>query len=104
MQDMIQRIIDADNEAKTLEEKSRKTAEARKEEIDKQSKEMYDRFIAEAMETVKKNDALEEQKTEKEWEDISARQQSVMIKLNADYENNCDRWADEIVGRVLESD
>ncbi len=104
MQDMIKRIIDADNEAKLLEEKSRKTAEARKEEIERQSKEMYDNYISEALETVKKNDAYEEQKTEKEWEEISARQQSVMIKLNSDYENNCDRWADEIVSRVLADD
>lgn len=104
MQDMIKRIIDADNEAKALEDKNRKTAETRKEEIERQSKEMYDKYISDAMETVRKNDAYEEQKTEKEWEEISARQQSVMIKLNADFENNCDRWADEIVSRVIESE
>ena len=55
------------------------------------------------METVKKNDALEEQKTEKAWQEISAKQNSAMIKLKADFENNRDRWVDEIVSRVIES-
>ncbi len=103
MQNMIQRIIDADNEAKVLEAENRRKAEAQKEEIEKQAKEMYDNYISAAMETVKKNDALEEQKTEKAWQEISAKQNSAMIKLKADFENNRDRWVDEIVSRVIES-
>ncbi|MBQ1453229.1 MAG: hypothetical protein IIZ23_04595 [Ruminococcus sp.] len=103
MQNMIQRIIDADNEAKVLEAENRRKAEAQKEEIEKQAKEMYDNYISTAMETVKKNDALEEQKTEKAWQEISAKQNSAMIKLKADFENNRDRWVDEIVSRVIES-
>ena len=103
MQNMIQRIIDADNEAKVLEAENRRKAEAQKEEIEKQAKEMYDNYISAAMETVKKNDALEEQKTEKAWQEISAKQKSAMIKLKADFENNRDRWVDEIVSRVIES-
>ena len=103
MQNMIQRIIDADNEAKVLEAENRRKAEAQKEEIEKQAKEMYDNYISTAMETVKKNDALEEQKTEKAWQEISAKQNSAMIKLKADFESNRDRWVDEIVSRVIES-
>lgn len=100
MQDMIKRIIDADNEAKALEEQNRKIAEAQKEEIDKRAQEMYDKYIEDATKTVKKNDALEEQKTQRAWEEISARQNSVKIKLKADFDSNCDRWVDEIVSRV----
>ena len=103
MQNMIQRIIDADNEAKVLEAENRRKAEAQKEEIEKQAKEMYDNYISAAMETVKKNDALEEQKTEKAWQEISAKQNSAMIKLRSDFENNRERWVDEIVSRVIES-
>ena len=103
MQNMIQRIIDADNEAKVLEAENRRIAEDQKEEIEKQAEEMYDNYISAAMETVKKNDAREEQKTEKAWQEISAKQNSAMIKLKADFENNRDRWVDEIVSRVIES-
>ncbi len=103
MQDMIKRIIDADNEAKALDEKNRQRAEAQKEEIDRQAQEMYDSYMENAMEIVKKNDAAEEKKTEKAWQEIAARQNSAMIKLKSDFENNCDRWVDEIVGRVMEA-
>ena len=102
MQDMIKRIIDADNEARALEEKNRRDAEAQKAKIERKSQEMYRRKMAEAMDTVKKNDEYEEQQTEKKWAEISARQASAMIKLRSDYDNNRDRWVDEIVTRVIE--
>ena len=103
MQDMIKRIIDADNEAKALEEKNRQSAETQKEKIERQSREMYDKYMAEAMETVHKNDAQEELKSEKAWLDVATRQHSAMIKLKSDFDNNRDRWVDEIVNRVIES-
>ena len=102
MQDMIKRIIDADNEAKALEEKNRQSAETQKEKIERQSREMYEKYMAEAMETVRKNDAHEEMQFEKAWQDVAARQHSAMIKLRADYQNNRDRWVDESVSRVIE--
>ena len=102
MQDMIKRIIDADNEAKALEEKNRQSAETQKEKIERQSREMYEKYMAEAMETVRKNDAHEEMQFEKAWQDVAARQHSALIKLRADYQNNRDRWVDEIVSRVIE--
>ena len=102
MQDMIKRIIDADNEAKALEEKNRQSAETQKEKIERKSREMYEKYMAEAMETVRKNDAHEEMQFEKAWQDVAARQHSAMIKLRADYQNNRDRWVDEIVSRVIE--
>lgn len=101
MQNMIKRIIDADNEARALEEKNRKETELQKKDIDKQAKQIYDEQISEAMETVKRNDLHEEKKTERAWKEISDRQSSAMIKLKADFDNNCDRWVDEIVNRVI---
>lgn len=101
MQDMIRRIIEADNEAKAMEEANRKAAEEQKLAIEKQAKEMYDSCIADAEKTAEKNDAAEEAKTEKAWNEISARQHSTMIKLKSDYQNNRDRWVDEIVERVI---
>ena len=101
MQDMIKRILDADKEAQALEERNLQIAQERKERIKKQAQAQYDACMAEAMETIRHNDALEEQKTEREWSEIHARQQSAMIKLNADFDNNRDRWVDELVARVI---
>ena len=43
MQDMIKRIVDADNEAKALEEANKKAAEKEKLRIEEEAKEIYQR-------------------------------------------------------------
>ena len=98
---MIKRIIDADNEARRLAEKSRADSEREKEKIKKQARNIYDKYMAEAMETVKQNDIHEEHRAEKQWNEIMSRQHSTMIKLKSDYEQNRDIWVDAIVDRVI---
>lgn len=102
MQDMIRRIIEADNEAKALEEQNRKSADADRQKIEADAKKIYEKYMNEAMETVSRNDAHEEQKAQKQWEEISARQSSAKIKMRSDFEQNRDRWVDELVARVLD--
>lgn len=99
---MIKRIVEADNEAKALEEANRKAAEEEKKRIDREAEEIYAKYMREAEETIKKNDAHQEHRTEKKWQEISAKQASALIKLNSEYERNCDRWVDIIVSRTLE--
>lgn len=38
---------------------------------------------------------------ERKLSEEEAKQESVMIKLRSDFENNRDRWVDEIVNRVI---
>ena len=101
MQDMIQRIVDADNEARALEEANRKEADEQKKKISEDAKKIYDKYMNEAMSVIEKNNAYEEQKAEQQWKEIESRQKSALIKLKADYQNNRDRWVDEIVKRVI---
>lgn len=101
MQDMIKRIIDADNEAKRLAEKSRADSEKEKEKINQEVREIYDKYMNDAMEIVKRNDIHEEHKAEKQWNEILQKQHSTLIKLKADYEQNRDQWVDAIVSRVI---
>lgn len=101
MQDMIKRIIEADNEARALEEKNRKAAEAEKQKIEKEAEEIYQKYMEDAQADIAKNDAYLEKRTVRKLNDVAARQESALIKLKADYEQNRDRWVDEIVSRVI---
>ena len=69
---------------------------------DEETKKIYDSYMNDALETVKRNDSLEEKKAEKLWEEIQNKQKSAHIKLQSDYEQNCDKWVDAIVSRTLE--
>lgn len=102
MQDMIKKIVDADNEARALDEANRKAADEEKKKIDEEAESIYAKYMQEAEETIKKNDAHQEQKADKKWKEISAKQTSALIKLKSDYEHNCDSWVDKIVNRVLQ--
>jgi hypothetical protein len=100
MQDMIKRIVDADNEAKALEEANKKAAEKEKLRIEEEAKEIYQGYMDEAQKTIAKNDAYLEKRFARKLTEVEARQESTLIKMKSDYESNRDRWVDEIVSRV----
>lgn len=101
MQDMIKRILEADNEAKVLEQKNRKAAEAEKQKIEREAEAIYQKYMEEAQAEIAKNNAYLEKRNARKLKDIAARQESALIKLRADYDRNRDRWIDEIVSRVI---
>ena len=101
MQDMIKRIVEADNEAKALEEANKKAAEREKLKIEEQAKAIYQEYMDEAQKTIEKNDAYLEKRFARKLTDVNAKQESTLIKMRADYESNRDRWVDEIVSRVI---
>ena len=101
MEDMIRKIVYADNEAKALEEATLKEKEALENSIDEECKKIYDEYMNEALVTAEKNDDLEEKSAEERSNEVQQKQKSARTKLTADYERNCDKWVDEIVERVL---
>ena len=101
MQDMIKRIVEADSQAKALDEANQKAAEEKKRKIEEEAAAIYKKYMDQAQEEVAKNDAYLEKRTERKLRDISAKQESAPIKLRADYDQNRDRWVDEIVSRVV---
>ena len=101
MQDMIRRIIEADNEAKALEESNRIAAEKRKQKIEEEAAAIYKKYMDDAQSEIAKNNTYIEKRTQKKLSDATAKQESVLIKLKSDYEQNRDRWVDEIFNRVV---
>jgi di/tripeptidase len=101
LQDMIKRIIEADNQAKALEEENRKSAELQKQKIEEDAAAIYQKYMDDAKAEIEKSDAYIEKRTERKLMDIEAKHESALIKLKSDYEQNRERWVDEIVGRVV---
>lgn len=98
---MIRRIIEADNEAKELEESNRIAAEKRKQKIEEEAAAIYKKYMDDAQAEIAKNNTYLEKRNRKKLSDITAKQESVLIKLRSDYEQNRDRWVEEIFNRVV---
>ena len=101
MENMIKKIVDADNEAKAMEQKVLEEKEMLTKQIKEESKKIYDEYMSKALETVKNNDAAEEKKADQLWKEVQSKQKSAHIKLQSDYELNCEKWVDAIVERTL---
>ena len=102
MENMIRKIVDADNEAKAIELETLKEKEELNRLIDEESQIIYDKYMNEALETIKRNELNEEKIAQQQWEEIQKKHKSAEIKLQSDYDLNCDKWVDAIVNRVLE--
>ncbi len=101
MQDMIKRIIEADNKAKELEESNRKAAEKEKQRIEEEVKAIYQKYMDDAETEIMRDTAYLEKRTERSLAEVTAKQESSLIKLKQDYEQNRDKWVDEIFNRVI---
>ncbi len=101
LENMIKKIVDADNEAKAMEQAALKEKEELAKQIDIEAKQIYDKYMSNAEKIVQRNNANEEKKAKQQWETIEKKQQSVSIKLQSDFQQNCDRWVDEIIARTL---
>jgi hypothetical protein len=98
---MIKKIVDADNEAKAMEEVTLKEKEKLEKDIELETTRIYNKFMSDAESTVKRNNLNEEKKARQKWEEIQKKQNSVHIKLQSDFEQGCDKWVDKIVKRTL---
>lgn len=101
MENMIKKIVDADDEAKAMEQKMQQEKDELSKQIKEETEKIYEKYMSAANETVKRNDLQEEKRAAKQLSEINAKQNSVLIKLQSDYERNCDKWCDQIVERTL---
>ena len=66
MENMIKKIVDADNEAKAMEKDTLEEKEELSKTIEAETKKIYDDFMAKAEEVVKRNDIQETKKAEQQ--------------------------------------
>ncbi|MEE1060490.1 MAG: hypothetical protein UH080_01535 [Ruminococcus sp.] len=101
MEDMLRKIVEADEAAKAVDEKNRAERVAFEKEIEAKANEIYNSYMTKAYEEVEKNNLCEESKAKKLFEETRQKQKSASVKLKADFEANCEKWSDEIVKRTI---
>lgn len=101
MQDMIKEIVDMDEKTRELDAQTQQEKSKIKDEIAVQKKKVYDDYIEKARIRIKKNDAIAQEKAEKQLKESKAEHEKLQKKLQADFEQNCDTWVKQIVENVL---
>lgn len=101
MEDMLRKIVEADEVAKAADEKNRLEKERLEKELDAQAKAIYDSYMQKAEKEVEKNNLNEENKVKQTIEEIQQKHNSALTKLKSEFEANCEKWSDEIVKRTI---
>ena len=102
MNNMIELIIKADNEAKAMEEASLKEKDQILKQIDAETDKIYQKYMDNALEKIKSNNSLEQKYTQAKIAELEKKHNSALIKLQSDFDCNCDNWVDTIVSRSLD--
>ena len=102
MDNMIELIIKADNEAKAMEEASLKEKDQILKQIDAETDKTYQKFMNDALEKIKSNNSLEEKNTQAKIAELEKKHNSALIKLQSDFDRNFNNWVDTIVSRALD--
>lgn len=102
LEDMIAKIIEMDKRARDI------TAEAQKDKLDFEKKviEKKENIKSDYLERAKKRIAINQESAQKksdaELKLVEERNNAVIARLDSAYEQNCDKWVDEIVARVVD--
>lgn len=91
-----------DEKTRNMDETAQQEKEKIKKEIEVQRKKVYEDYIEKAHIRAQKNDAIAQQQAQKRFEENKARNIESMKELQKTFDNNCDRWVDEIVRRVVQ--
>lgn len=101
MQDMLKKIIEIDEQARHIKEKAEREKANTESEIADIRKEIYDDYLSRAKIRVEKNIEADRATAEKDWESTQKLHAAALSALQTDYQQNHDKWSDEIVSRVI---
>ena len=79
MEDMLKKIVEADEAAKAIDEKNRLEKEAFEKELDAKANEIYNSYMTKAYKEVEKNNLYEETKSKKLLEETQQKHKSASI-------------------------
>lgn len=101
MQDMIKRIIQADNEVKAIKEANEEAAEKDKHRIEAEIAAMQKRYMQEAQAEISKDQEYLDKLFAKKTAEVTRKQEEAGKRLHERFEANREKWVDELVDRVL---
>lgn len=101
MQDMLKKIIEMDEQARLVKEQAQQEKAATEQEIIDTKQRIYNEYIERAKIRVEKNLEVDRANAQKKWEETLKKNEEIKNELDSSYEENAQKWAQEIVSRVL---
>ncbi|MBQ6626107.1 MAG: hypothetical protein IIX27_02310 [Ruminococcus sp.] len=101
MQDMLKKIIEMDEQARLVKEQAQQEKAATEQEIIDTKKRIYNEYIERAKIRVEKNLEVDRTNAQKQWEKSQVKNEEIINELETSFSENSEKWADEIVKRVL---
>lgn len=101
MQDMLKKIIKMDEEARLIKENAIKDKIAAQQEILENKQKIHDDFVQRAKIRIEKNLEVDKKNAEAKWQKTEQNHKQALINLDKLYEDNHQRWVDEIVQNII---
>ena len=101
MKDMIKKLVDIDERAKSYKEETLRQKADLEKEIEKEANLAYEKHITDAKSSAEAESKLVEENAEAAYKKNRDKNKASLDKLESVYSDNRDKWVDEIVNRVL---
>lgn len=101
MQDLLKRIIEMDEQARKIEKEAESEKIKSEEEVDKLRVQIYNDYIERAKERIEKNIAVDKAQAQERLNEYRAQTDEKKSTMRRLYEDNKERWVEEIVNRSL---
>ncbi len=100
MEDMISKILDMDKKARDLTDEAQRSKIDFEKDILQKKEQIKNDYLNRAKERIEINKATAQKKADEQLEVIEKRNSTVIRRLDSTYEENGDKWVNEIVARV----
>lgn len=103
MEDMLAKIVEMDEKARELTEEANREKATSEQDIAKAKEAVYNDYIEKARKRIAKNEQTERKAAENKLREVQQKQKETLERLEQLYSENCDKWVDTIVDRVISS-
>ena len=101
MQDLLKRIIEMDEQARKIEQQAKDEKLRSETEVEQLKEQIYNDYIVRAKDRIEKNIAVDRENADKRYAQAKQHHEAMKQEMNRLYNENKDRWVDEIVKRAL---
>lgn len=101
MDDIINKILEMDETARKLEDEAQAEKIASREEVIKKRQEVYDEYLSSAKEHLELFKLAARKSSDEKWKATEKHYQQVSSSIDKLFEENKNKWVDEIVAGVL---
>lgn len=103
MEDMLAKIVEMDEKARELTEEANQEKVSSEQDIAKAREVVYNNYIESARKRIAKNEATERKVADEKLKKSQQKQKEALDSLEKNYSENCGKWVDTIVKRVISS-